>query len=712
MNRSLLALAAALTCFLTLAAIGTDQPDVLAGPIAALLALARSGSLAAAYLLGGIGLGLPLIRFLNPSRHPAAIAASLGIAIILSLSHALGCLGLLSGTLGQILASIPVALGLVLLGLHLSRRGHQALPRLSPWLLLALPPVAVMLVAAASPPGWLWASEAGGYDALSYHLQLPREWLAFGRIQPLPHNVYSYLPSYVESAYVHLAALAGSGRPGGLLAGDGTALLACQFLSAWFAILAAWLVAQLASSIRPHSGIWAAIALLAVPWVVVTGSLAYNETAVLALGAGALLAASDSTLRRRALVAGLLVGVACGCKPTALFLLTPGVAVLLIASAPRQIATSLAFAALAGALAIAPWLLRNALHGGNPVFPFAAAWFGNAHWSPEQLSRYASAHHFRGTVLDRLRLLVLPDPSDPAGPRHRGLLHPQWSIFFPLAAVAWFVLSRRANDLRTRRLASLLGFGMALGLVAWLFFTHIQSRFLLPLAVPAAVLIGLAATTVTRPAIPAVLLAVLSIASVWNFLMQPGGAESDRTGTPNALLVPGPSTLTGQHARAALAAASPQDRDEFLANCPIPAFINLVTPPNVGVLLVGTATPLYYTGRIMYATTWDESPLARAIRKHPGNPRAWAADLAALGVGIIVIDESELARLHASGWLDPALTPEAILAFLQGHARPVRAEGAVGVFELVPLSPQPSAAPPSSQPPAPTQPIVPQEPAR
>ncbi|MFN0132113.1 MAG: hypothetical protein ACKVW3_06230 [Phycisphaerales bacterium] len=700
MNRSILGLAAALLCFLALAAIGTGQPDLLAGPIAALLALARSGSLAAAFLLGGIGLGLPLIRFLTPSHHPAAIAAPLGVAILLSLSHALGCLGLLSGTLGQILASIPVGLGLVLLALHLSRRGQQALPRLSPWLFLALPPVAVMLAAAANTPGWLWASEAGGYDALSYHLQLPREWLALGRVQPLAHNVYSYLPSYVESAYVHLAALAGNGRPGGLLVGDGTVLLACQFLSAWFAILAAWLVAQLANSIRPQSGLWACIAILAVPWVVVTGSLAYNETALLSLGAGALLAASDSTLalRRRALAAGLLVGVACGCKPTALFLLTPGVAVLLIGSAPRRIAASLALAAIAGGLAIAPWLVRNALHAGNPVFPFAAAWFGNAHWSPEQLSRYASAHHFRGSVLDRLRLLVLPDPADPAGPRHRGLLHAQWSIFFPLAAVAWFVLSRRAIDLRTRRIASLLGFGTALGLIAWLFLTHIQSRFLLPLAVPAAVLVGLAATTAARPAIPAALLAVLAVTSVWNFLRQPGG---DRTGTPNALLVPGPSTLTGQHARTALAAASPDDRNRFLADCPIQTFVNLVTPPNVGVLLVGSATPLYYTGRTIYATTWDESPLARAIRRHPGDPRAWAADLAALGVGIVVIDESELDRLSRSGWLDPALTPEAILAFLQAHARPVRAAGPIGVFEIIPLAPEPSA-----------QPIIPQEPAR
>ena len=56
----------------------------------------------------------------------------------------------------------------------------------------AAPAVAVLLVAACSAPGWLWASEFGGYDALSYHLQLPKEWLHLKKITTLDHNVYSH----------------------------------------------------------------------------------------------------------------------------------------------------------------------------------------------------------------------------------------------------------------------------------------------------------------------------------------------------------------------------------------------------------------------------------------------------------------------------------------------------------------------------------------
>jgi len=51
-----------------------------------------------------------------------------------------------------------------------------------------VPTIAIVILAACSAPGWLWATEFGGYDVLSYHLQLPREWYDAGRIVPLDHS--------------------------------------------------------------------------------------------------------------------------------------------------------------------------------------------------------------------------------------------------------------------------------------------------------------------------------------------------------------------------------------------------------------------------------------------------------------------------------------------------------------------------------------------
>src|SRR5205809_404472 len=52
------------------------------------------------------------------------------------------------------------------------------------------------------PPGLLWGDEPNGYDVLEYHLQVPREWYELGRIVPLQHNVFSFLPFNVEMHYL------------------------------------------------------------------------------------------------------------------------------------------------------------------------------------------------------------------------------------------------------------------------------------------------------------------------------------------------------------------------------------------------------------------------------------------------------------------------------------------------------------------------------
>ena len=68
----------------------------------------------------------------------------------------------------------------------------------------------MLIVACTIPPGLTWAVEAWGYDVLSYHLELPREWLAIGRMTGLEHNVYSYLPSLAEAGYMLIGAMRGS----------------------------------------------------------------------------------------------------------------------------------------------------------------------------------------------------------------------------------------------------------------------------------------------------------------------------------------------------------------------------------------------------------------------------------------------------------------------------------------------------------------------
>ncbi len=661
---------------------------------------------------------------------------STGLATLLWLSHLLGWLGLFSGQAGPAVAIAPIALGCVL-ALHqlFTRvRGGGIELSLSPFALITAPGIALLLVAACNPPGALWSSEFGAYDVLEYHLQLPQEWLAQGRIAPLDHNVYSYLPSYLESAFTHLGAMtlaplhAPQGAAVGLCAGEGYRLLSCQLLHAGFAIIAAWLTARLVRSLVPRTSPQRPTdpprpteamsvssldlappltfsLLLLTPWTIVTGSMAYNEMALLALFAGALLAASDTKLAplTRSILTGLLVGAATSVKPTALLFCGLPAAIFLLAT-PSQIPIirRLALLTLPGALAglamLAPWLIRNYLAAHNPVFPFAASLLGHGDWTLDQANRYAAAHQFHGPLLERLRLLFLPDPSPTQQhvSAHRGLLHPQFGLLFPITLLAIGMLVLRAakhrddNEKPTRSAPILLTLSLAVQLALWLATTHLQARFLMPLMIPAAALCALAVTSLFKRSRPlsrtsVALLSLLPLTqlahSCWIF-------SHERGGEPNSMLIGGPAVQTGQFFRD----LPPAELRTQINNALPELFVNLALPPTATVYLLGDSTPLYLTRPVLYNTTYDTWPIS-------GDPATWSATLRARHVDFVLVNLGEIARLARSGWLPPDVTLRAVTDWLQRHTIPVRTWDDEGVYLVRPIEPPAAAKPPDKTPP-------------
>ncbi|MCA9292010.1 MAG: hypothetical protein KDA25_12840, partial [Phycisphaerales bacterium] len=307
------------------------------------------------WILAAAGYGTAIVRPSAPgaARAEAGLVVGVGIAVLLTVDAALGALGVLhlGGGIG---GWIVIAGGLGLLGRVVwhARRSELGGAPMDAIVWLAAPAVATLLVAACVAPGWLWATEFGGYDALSYHLGLPAEWVASGRLRPLEHNVYSALPNYVEGAYLHID----------LLVGDAVrAAASCQLLHAMFTLLGAWIVgraaARLAMADDPGArSTVAAIAtalVLVTPWVVVVGSLAYDEAAVNLLLATALLALVDPDIgpRRAAALAGVAAGAACGAKLTSVgFVVAPLVACLVITRPARRWAPDLAMMMLGAAV--------------------------------------------------------------------------------------------------------------------------------------------------------------------------------------------------------------------------------------------------------------------------------------------------------------------------------------------------------------------------
>ncbi|MDX2115832.1 MAG: hypothetical protein SFZ24_09490 [Planctomycetota bacterium] len=648
---ALLVILCVLAAALALATISVRP--ILAGPAAVVLAISGPGLLAAAWLAAASGFG----SLLAPTAAwPVRTAA--GIALMLVLARCLGSLGLLRATPWSCaLAWAPLIVGIAILALHLARRASRRLssddapqpdsPRAPAhhvwWLLPALPACAVMLVAACTPPGTLWRSEALGFDVLSYHLQLPRQWLQQGRAEPLAMNAYSWLPSYVECAYTHLGALIAPRGSDPFTSRDGPATIAAALLHAGIMIIAALALAAAARALgaRPAAATLGAAALLATPWTVVTGSLAYNEAAVIAGAAAslALAASSRPDPLRRGLLIGLIMGAACGSKLTAAYSALPAVAIALLAlTPPAQLPRIMLAACAAGLAALAPWLIHHAIHsGGNPVFPFAASILGGAepaHPLGINLDRWNTGHHATGNLLHRAALLF----SD------RGVLHPQWSILLPLALASGLALAPR----RATRLHALLFLAIIIiQFAAWILLGHQQSRFLLPCAVPASIMLALAIRGRAACILGAIAVLILSASTfrVW---------FSEHRGHPNLALVGGVAALTGELMRPLPTGAEGAALRDAL---PPPAYINLtLDPAQTRLLLLGDSTPFYYRVPIEYWTTWNSSrPALHAAQ----TPDLLAALRNLEGLTHVLVNLDEIARLTREGWYDPALTPDA-----------------------------------------------------
>lgn len=707
------------TLAVALSAVGLPSGVPAAfGPVTVLSAALSAGLVALAYVLGGFGLARPIVAIFAPdSPHRHWYQLVLGLGIMFWISHLAGMLGVLSGLgmLPRIVGWGIVAIGLAVLLDQVVRPGGSLRPER--WVIMPFsavcyaPALALLLVAACNPPGSLWRSEFGAFDALSYHLQLPKEWAASaeGRVWPVDHNVYSFLPSLVESGYMHLGAM----MPGPsdpverMLGGEAMWVLAAQLLHALCAMIAGLVCGRLGAACAERMGapgpicvtlgVLSGALVMCTPWMIVVGSLAYNEAPLLALFAAAALVAMDVRITpgRRAMLAGALVGLACGCKPTALLFAGPMVGVLLFMHAPGRtkawVFTAI-LGSLGGLLAILPWLVRNAIASGNPVFPFAAGVLGRGRWTSEQVARYAANHHAPPgvTLGDRVARLFSAE---------FGLRHEQYAILLVVMALG---LAGALAWKRSRTLALAAASSAILQGVCWMAFTHMQSRFLITMLVPTAMLCALAGAGliawVSRGRSPqgargvvAATMIVLAFAP----LSQAGRAVmiflAEDSGSPNRLLVFGPGSLTGSTFAGELARVDDAARRELIDRLPsIEAYVNLVPAPQnstgEGVFMLGDSTPLYVLGAtggwsgprpapVIYHTTWDASPLGAAMSDHPNDPQAWSIALRRLGVRHVLVNFDELTRfITRDHYYDPRVTMQNLRAWLTSPAAGLRNE--------------------------------------
>lgn len=210
------------------------------------------------------------------------------------------------------------------------------------------------------------------YDALVYHLELPAIYIRHGRLAVPDYLPYAHFPQNAEMLFT-LALLLGSD-------------ILAQLLS-WLAMaLSVWWVFEMGRREAPLSAAMLACVLLAShTGVMLLSGAAYVETFVMLWITSSFfcylrwrdIAASESGRGWLALAA-VFAGLGIGTKYYAA--VCPAIIVLFLLarrSAPRDLALFAGLTAVAGC----PWLVKNWIVTGNPVFPFLHK--ALPYWGPE-----------------------------------------------------------------------------------------------------------------------------------------------------------------------------------------------------------------------------------------------------------------------------------------------------------------------------------------
>lgn len=566
-----------------------------------------------------------------------------GFRLIVSLMLGLGVLSLITLIMGSTNLLYPGALALAYLpttllgvfGARQIRRQGISIParhvsRAAWLLLLAALPLGVMLIMAAFPPGIVWASEGNGYDVLEYHLQLPREYLAAHSTDPVAHNIYSFMPSLMEMLYTAIGALA-STHGGSFVRG----IYACQYLHVLMTSLAGLAILFSPLKLNLVGRIAGCILILATPWTIVVGTLAYNDGAMLTFGILALILALTEDFPYRGKLIGILLGFAMGCKLTAGIMIAVPVGLILLTQFKiRPLIITIAFSALV----FSPWAIRAYMPTGNPVYPVAMKTFGSAHLTPELRDQFNRGHAPRA------------DQQSPGG-RFSALVDQffyddQWSpnlyslgkvftgqgtaptathlgLIFPILGMVIILALRQ-------RFAVALLLILILQFMLWMFTTHLQARFLLPVLLPLSLLAALACNQNPGRWLSSIAVAILVICSLIlpykNAALFAGAVDPNR---------PIPYFL---------GAASSQPEALALPDMYLDASDAGSLNPAGRCYLVGLSTPLFFTHPVIYNTPFDHNFLAESLSR--GGPQEAIRMLRELNIQYVIISWPEIDRLR------------------------------------------------------------------
>ena len=591
------------------------------------------------------------------TRTPGAVASG---AVRASLSTLLGLVAFANAVLllailhGLYAAPVVLAVGV------LAALGGRRLVRLRPWSGLRfsledLPFALAVGFLLVHLPNALYP--VLDHDDNVYHLYLPTRYLATHALDAPVFSLYGSMPHLIEVLYAVPLAL------GDFVAGKVFAF------SIHF-----WILAGLGGFVRPRLGRLGVgvAALLYVSGQNVEQHLgtAYNEPILGFFLLGAALAFGVWWETRRAAylaIVGIACGGACASKYTVwLFVaaIFASIAVAIIRLEPdrsRRLHAALILVAPCGVLVL-PWILRNVITTGNPVYPNLIGVFGGPYWTEIQAHQHWTSLSMNGGAnKDFASYLLLPlRLVDNAG-----LFY---AMTFSGGLMGNFLVGLVLPQ-SYRRVGVYLQMMAIGGLLAWAFSVQ-GGRYLVAL-VP---LITLAATFCLAGRRLLVAVAVFTI----------GIAIVQRTRHP-AMTTPGGDVFS-------------HSREELLTrngNWSLCQFLNRELPADAKVLSLWE-NRLFFLERPFEADPLYEAPSGLAWLRKLDDPAAFARALAARGFTHVIVNpyplRSYLSNDMGLSLLDDRVYPLRQLvrdnrlwnAFRSRYLEPVPVSGGVLVYRLRP----------------------------
>ncbi len=534
-------------------------------------------------LLGAWATGQLVLRAVCPNvgrrtSERTFFAFALGLSAWSLITLTCGWFGLLSRGLFGSLMGIGLAAEI---GLRIVRRqpappndeAADSWRNYNLWLIIIAPFVLCMVLGALLP--------STDFDVLEYHFGGPKEYYQAGRIEMLPHNVYTSFPFGTEMLTLLSMVMLGDWYWGAVAGkvvlmsfGPLTALGVYAAGSRWFSA---------------RAGVYAAAIHLTTPWTYRISTIAYAEgglTFYLFASLYAVLIGYEELKSRmplrRFLLAGLCAGSAMACKyPGVLSVVIPlGLAAL---AAPitrddhRKSQTQAAgrlgiMFALGTAITIGPWLVKNTVETGNPVYPLVYSVFGGKDWDADLNAKWKRGHSPNTySPLDLAeKVMDVTVKSDWLSP-----------FLFGLAPLAFLLKSKRT-------LVTWLWVYVGYLFLTYWIFTHRIDRFWVPLIPVVALLAGAGATWSQRTPWRITWVSLFAIVSLYHLTM-----------------IAGPLSLCGYNAYLIDYNRARQHTEGYYS--PGLPRLNRDLPPGSKVLCVGNAVVFAAEFPNVYNTVFDYS---------------------------------------------------------------------------------------------------------